>query len=79
MGTVKGYRGDGTLSVEFVTLPDGTKVTSIYGKDGTHIVETHKVLPQISDETKELIKSVKLLSKKRKKYHITSTWKEKGE
>ena len=79
METVKGYRGNGTLSIEFITLPDGVQVTQRYDKTGTYVVESHEILPKISDEAKELVKSAELLSKKRKKYHITSIWKEKGE
>ena len=41
-------------------------------------LENQKLPFEISNEAKELVKSAELLSRKRKKYHITSIWKERG-
>ena len=39
MGTDRGFRSDGTLSVEFITLDDGTQMTKNYDKTGTNTIE----------------------------------------
>ena len=39
MGTDRGFRGDGTLTQEFIDLPDGTLVTKDYDKNGVCTIE----------------------------------------
>ena len=78
METVKGYRYDRTLSIEFIPIDGGGHTTKKYDKTGTYVVESYKVLPKISDETRELVKSAELLSKKIKKRQIRSIQKERG-
>ena len=39
MGTDRGFRLDGTLAQEFITLPDGTQVTKKYDKTGVCTTE----------------------------------------
>ena len=111
MGTDRGYRWDGTLSVEFIDLPDGTQVTKHYDTTGIRVIEekyyrkdgTLQMRQQynekgcwitikydntgknpieqtpVSDEKRELIKSVELLSKKGIKHQKLSIQKQKGE
>ena len=39
MGIDRGFRWDGTLSVEFIDLPDGTQVTKHYDTAGIRTIE----------------------------------------
>ena len=42
MEIVKGYHRDGTLAVEYITLPDGSLVTKSYDKSGKLVVAKKK-------------------------------------
>ena len=111
MGTDRGFRWDGTLSVEFIGLPDGTLAVKHYDTTGIRTIEekyyrkdgTLRLRKQYdnkgqwitikydntgknpigqippSDEVKEFIKSVELLSKKGLKHQKLSIQKQKGE
>ena len=70
----KYYRKDGTLKMRKQYDEKGQWVTIKYDRTGKEIKEQI----QLSDEARELVKSTELLSKKKKKYHITSILKERG-
>ena len=69
----KYYRKDGTLKMRKQYNEKGQWVTIKYDRTGKEIKEQI----QLSDEIRELVKSAELLSKKRRKNHITSILKEK--
>ena len=57
----KTFRPDGTLSFEFIELPDGTKVSITYDKTGTKIIEKREVPPY----TERISKDGKCISRYR--------------
>lgn len=66
---------DRTLSIEFITLPDGTLVTKNYDKNGKPTInQTNK-----EDEIREFVKSAELLSKKGSKRRLSLLQKQRGE
>lgn len=69
---------EGPPSIEFISLPDGKQVKITCDKKGKNIVE-NQALIEVSEEAKELVESAELLSRKRKKNHITSIQKQRGE
>ena len=71
------YRKDGTLWLVRQCDEKGNWKATEYDKAGKMPLCTVFESTPVSDETRELVKSAELLSKKEKKYHITSIWKER--
>ena len=58
----KTFHPDGTLSYEFIELPDGTEVSITYDKTGTKILERREIPPY----TEHISKDGKCISRYRK-------------
>lgn len=71
------YRKDGTLWLIRECDEKGCWKATEYDKSGKRPLCTVFESKIVDDDVVELVKSAELLSKKRKKYHITSIWKER--